>query len=125
MLAVQVFAPDLRLTIAAGFVPAFVAGMYGPPLLSAIQTVAGSRLRGTAAALVAFSLILVGQGLGPAIVGGLSDLFATGVSEQSFVSLRNSLAVVSSLYVVGGLVLLSAARFLPEDIELAREYDQR
>ena len=124
MLAVQVFAPDLRLTIAAGFVPAFVAGMYGPHCCRPFRRCPDPEFEAPLA-LVAFSLILVGQGLGPAIVGGLSDLFATGVSEQNFVSLRNSLAVVSSLYVVGGLVLLSAARFLPEDIELAREYDQR
>lgn len=50
--------------------------LYLGPTYALVQTLAGSRMRATASALVLFTVNLVGLGIGPPLVGWLSDYFA-------------------------------------------------
>lgn len=63
-------------------------------------------MRATATAIVLFSLNLIGAGLGPLIIGGLSDFFSTGYGDESIrYALLSALALAvlgSSLYVLSG-----------------------
>jgi MFS family permease len=123
-LILQVFAPNLTMAVMFGLVPAVAVGVYVPPLLTGIQTVSGARMRGTGGAVLLVALLLVGQGVGPALSGFLSDLFAgenTGPNGSE--SLRNALACISLLYVVGAAVIFRAGRYIRGDMVLARRVD--
>ena len=60
---------------------------------------------GQATALFAMSLTLFGVGLGPIIVGGLSDFFSASIGKEA---LRYALASTVVLYVLTALCLLLA-----------------
>ncbi len=123
-LVLQVYAPSLTATVLVGIIPAIAAGMYGPPLVSAIHMTAGARMRGTASAILLMALLFVGQGIGPALSGYLSDVFsAHNMVDTPYMSLRYSLAWVSVLYVVGGLLLLLAGPYISRDTETAKLFD--
>ena len=124
-LALQVTTSHLTLAILFGAIPAFVSGVYIPPLMAAMQNIAGVRLRGTAAAITALATMLMGQGVGPALVGILSDLFSTGDPEQTFQSLQQALLSVSSLFLLTALLLSLSMRFFSIDVQAARKFDER
>lgn len=124
MLAAMVYAPSMQGALLIGVLPAFLMGVYPAALLSAIQYVAGVRHRGTAGALITFALLLVGQGFGPAITGLLSDYFAAGGADLSYVPLRDSLASISLLFIGGSVVLFLFTRTLVADMAAARRFDE-
>jgi predicted MFS family arabinose efflux permease len=70
-------------SIASGYVALLLIGVptltnsvwYGP-VYAAIQTLAAPRTRATAVAVMFFILNLIGLGLGPTVMGRLSDMFA-------------------------------------------------
>lgn len=71
------------------------------------------------------ALLLVGQGIGPAVSGLLSDFFADqNTVENSYISLRNALSCISVLYVFGGILLYAAGPHLVHDIESTKRFDQ-
>ena len=73
-------------------------------------------MRATSSALLLLVGNLVGLGLGPFVVGVLSDVLEPSFGTES---LRKALAVVPLAAVLGGLFYLRAAHSLREDIERA------
>lgn len=85
-----------------------------PAAFAAIHAVCGSARRATAIALVLFFGNLLGFGLGPVVTGALSDLFSARVGPQG---LGYALLLMMALTIPTALMMLSAARAVPDDIE--------
>lgn len=86
-----------------------------PPMFNAIHIVCGSKRRATAVALMFFFINLIGQGLGPVLVGALSDWLAVGESSPD--SIAGALMIVYVLFAPGAFFLLRASRSLLADRE--------
>ncbi|WXL27249.1 MFS transporter [Ectopseudomonas mendocina] len=98
---------------------------------TAIQDVVEPRLRATAMALFFAGLYLLGGGLGPVVVGALSDYFAkaamsaAGASEMTeafkAVGLHDALYLVPVAFVLTMLALYMASRFCVRDAAAMRD----
>jgi MFS family permease len=68
--------PSAALAMAAFVIPATLNTVWQPPTLAMIQTLAPINMRATAGACLVLVGNLIGLGLGPLTIGGLSDLYA-------------------------------------------------
>jgi MFS family permease len=66
-------------TAAFIFVGAFLYSLYFAPTMAIIQNLVEPRMRATASALMLLMINIVGQGVGPTIMGLMSDLMAQGL----------------------------------------------
>lgn len=103
----------LTLMMAGAF--AYMA-MYGP-LFALIQQVVPPNMRALAIAVVLLLMNLVGMGIGPVMVGALSDFLAPQLGDES---LRVALVVWTPGYVWAIFHLLRARRYVRDDIESLR-----
>lgn len=92
------------------------------PILSAMQLVVPSRLRGMSIMLAFFFANLIGSGLGPITVGAISDLLRPIFGGDS---LRYALLLMSPWYFWGGWHLWRASRSVSQDIEAIEVTDNR
>jgi MFS family permease len=90
-----------------------IATIWISPSYAAIQALSGARLRSTGAATFMLTQNLIGQGLGPSLVGWLSDWLAPVHGARS---LQISLMLVTTTYLVGAICFLIAARTARADI---------
>jgi MFS family permease len=98
--------PSLRLALVLTFFHAALSVLYAPTLTATMQTVAGPRVRGMAAAIFNFVNGLLGQALFPLLVGIASDAFAAAHGEDS---LRWGITIVIPIYWVASAVFVKAA----------------
>ena len=91
--------------------------VYLPAMYSNNQALARLHMRATAAAVMLFIVNIVGAGAGPLVVGALSDFFRPQYGDES---IRYALVASLLIGIVGGLVLLLAARSLEHDLARAR-----
>jgi MFS transporter, Spinster family, sphingosine-1-phosphate transporter len=98
--------PSLRLALILTFFHAALSVLYAPTLTAAMQTVAGPRVRGMAAAI--FNLVngLLGQAFFPLLVGIASDAFAASRGADS---LRWALTIVIPVCLVASALFVKAA----------------
>ena len=96
--------------------PSMALGGYLAPCYAMIQALAGPRSRATAVATLTFAVNLLGLGLGPLMIGTLSDLLHSTYGEQS---LRYAFLVVPPIYGLAATFLLLASRFILRDMERA------
>jgi hypothetical protein len=113
---------DPVMAIASAALTSAVRMFSAGALLAAVQALASPQQRATAAALLVFSLNVVGLALGPLGVGALSDVFAIagyGVAG----GLRMSLLTVETLALVAVILFwLAGQRFARDAASLhARE----
>lgn len=87
------YAPSPVLAFVLLFCAFLVAGMILGPVFSTLQDLVAPEARATAVALVSFFAVIVGQGLGPLVVGALSDALNTGVAGAG--SLRSAMTIVA------------------------------
>lgn len=85
-----------------------------PAAFAAVHAVCGSARRATAIALVLFFGNLLGFGLGPVLTGALSDAFSASMGPTG---LRYALLLVMALTVPTSLLMFSAAKSVPGDLE--------
>jgi MFS family permease len=88
------FVDDWRAALACYFVAAIFAGAYLGPTFAMIQHLAPVRLRATWAALSLLTINLIGLGLGPFLVGQLSDWLKPTMGAES---LRYAMLTVALL----------------------------
>lgn len=88
------FAPDARIAIGCYFVSYIFAGAYIGPTFAMVQHLAPLRLRATWAALSLLAINLIGLGLGPLVVGRISDWLRPTYGADS---LRYAMLCVSLL----------------------------
>lgn len=102
----MLFAPALAVAI-AGFVAGdvFRAG-YAPLIYSVLMEQTPSRMRGTVMSTVQLTTNLVGFGLGPLIIGALSDLYGGGAAlRYAMANALGIFALVVVLLVTGSVAL--------------------
>jgi len=87
------------------------------PLFATLQTLVPERMRATSISIVYLFVNLIGTGLGPLLVGSLSDLLHRFVGDES---LRYALLALCPGYLLGGWQLWQAGRTVRRDIESAR-----
>jgi MFS family permease len=108
----------LYLTVGLYAVAYCLSFIYMGPIFATVQTLVAPNGRATATAWMMFFVNLIGIGLGPQLVGMLSDLFnALGSAEP----LRYALAVVAAFFVVPAIAFTRAARTMVVDAENSRQ----
>ena len=93
------------------------AAMTSAPLFATIQTLAPARMRATAFTFIQLFANLIGLGLGPLMVGALSDALRPWVGAES---LRDALLLMCPGYLWGGWHLWRASKTVMRDLEAAQ-----
>ena len=101
-------------------IPTMLGAFYLGPGFALTQRLVGVRMRALAASILLFITNLIGLGLGPQLVGILSDVYQATTSV-GVDSLRWSMTSVLVLNVISWLLYLVAAKYLIQD--LARPKD--
>jgi MFS family permease len=104
-----------RVPVSFGFsmLGSFFLGFFSPPMASLAQSLATPQMRSLAHAIWTMPFTLIGMGLGPLVVGMLSENWSQAYGVDS---LRYGLVAVTALLPVGALGFLLAARNLRDDI---------
>src|SRR5690606_10028624 len=91
---------SVAVVYASIFVAAFAQFYLMGPFFAVVQRLAPLRGRAVATAFFFFILSLVGLGIGPLYVGGMSDIFQTAYGEAE--GLRLSMATLSVISLIAG-----------------------
>jgi len=117
MLAVTRDSPGVAIGLLA--LAATVQYTYLAPSQGVFQNLMHPRMRATSTAVTGMIYALVGGGLGPLLVGALSDGFAPDATEAgSSAGLVTAMAVTSIGYLWAALHFLRATRSIREELEL-------
>lgn len=103
--------------LALFLIPAAFGSSYIGATLAMNQALAPVRMRALASSFYLLIVNLVGQGLGPQVIGILSDLYRPSLGEES---LRYALMSVSVAWLWSAVHFALAARTLRHDVETAR-----
>ena len=112
-LVVALWVDDLTTALILYAVPSFCAGFYLAPTFSLIQGLVSLRMRALASSVTLFVLNIIGMGLGPQLVGVMSDHLAPEYGQDS---LRMSLIVLSFISLWCAYHYFTAARTLQSDL---------
>ncbi len=99
MLSFQI--ADLWTFMTALLVAVFLANIYFGPAMGLVQTLVQPRIRAVTAALISLSMNLCGLGLGPFVIGTLSDTFETvwpGYGLGGALTMASLIGLVSGYY---------------------------
>ncbi len=107
--------PDGRTALILSFPGSFLGGMYLGPTFAMTQSLVPSHMRATASAILLLVINLIGLGLGPQVVGILSDLLHGEFGVESLRYAMLSVVVVFASWSIVHYTL--AARTLTEDLE--------
>jgi len=110
--ALFVFADDQWLWLTGLSIAALFAVMYQPPVIAGLLSVARPGMRSVA---ISFSLLcstLLGQFVGPVLIGGINDWLSVGYGP---LAVRYSLGVVILCAVIAGFCFFMAARHIGRD----------
>ncbi|WP_114950964.1 MFS transporter [Sphingosinicella terrae] len=100
-------------------VAAFVQYTYLAPAQGVFQNLMHPRMRATSTAIVQMIYALIGGGLGPLLVGALSDAFAPDSTPAgSSAGLVAAMAVTTAGYLWAALHFLRATKRIREELEL-------
>ncbi len=95
-------------------VPAYMVALaYTGPSWAVVQTIAPPQLRAMAAAILLFLVNLIGLGIGPQVVGLLSDVFQPDRGTAGGLSL--AIAIVTSVAFPASIFFYLGARALPAE----------
>lgn len=106
------FSPSVEIAIAFNVLYTLLGGIGVAPLMAAVLSVAHPDQRAMAVALVGFAGSMLGTGLGPVIVGYISDLLSTAGRANS---LQIALAITAVFPLWSALHLLWASRTFKVD----------
>jgi predicted MFS family arabinose efflux permease len=113
-------------TSAAAFlfliIPALLANSFLGPVFSTTQGLVPPHMRATASAVLLFIINIIGLGLGPQVVGLLSDLLRPAFGVDS---LRYALFIVSLLTLAGAALFWFGARTLRADLDRAGRFGEQ
>ena len=101
------------IALASLFIPVIFVNSYLPTIFSVTQTLAPVRMRAMASAIMLFILNIIGLGMGPQVMGILSDLLRPAFGEQS---LRYAMLIGSITYLWAALHFYMASRTLRQDL---------
>ncbi len=113
---------DAMTAIAVLFPISILSGMYLGPSFAMTQGLVTLRMRAVAAAILLFVLNLIGMGLGPTLVGVLSDVLMPATGENS---IRYALCVSVVLNAWSAVHFLIGARTLKQDLADSEELNKK
>ena len=105
-------------SLALFLLPVFTSAFYLGPSLALVQGLAPLRMRSISAAVKMLCMNLIGRGIGPTVVGVLSDLFEPTYGQDS---LRMALIVMSLLPIWAAVHFYICGRNLEAGLAKARE----
>lgn len=105
---------DMKLALLLTGVFHFLSASYLGPALAVSHGLVGLRMRALTSAIFFFFINLIGLGLGPFIVGNLSDRFMAAGSETALPTAMLIVGCAASLW--GGAHYLLASRHIRKDI---------
>jgi MFS family permease len=82
------------------------------------MSVAKLQMRAVSVAVLLLCASLLGQGLGPLLVGALNDMLRPSLGD---LGIRYSLLVCALCSIAGGLAFLTAIRYIERDMKRAAE----
>lgn len=94
-----------------------LSGLFAAPMILILTTLAPVWARATSAALAMFTINLVGLGMGPWLIGTLSDILRPAFGEES---LRMAMLCALVLAIPVAILFLLASRHYRADLEAAR-----
>jgi len=104
---------DIPLVWMSGLViTATLAVAYQGPMYAAVMNIAQPRMRSVAIAIVVFSTGLLGQLLGPVVIGFLNDVMHPALGDQA---IRYSLLLVAVCTTAAAVCFIIAARLIEEE----------
>ena len=109
-----VFIGDPRLALGFLFFATMLGAFYLGPTIAISHTLVSPSMRAMASAILFFILNLIGLGLGPLVVGMISDLLAPAYGSES---LRYALGIVSFVNLLSAAFFFLAARKLLADLK--------
>lgn len=109
------FAPSLSVSLSCMTAFLVFQGMPGPAFWSSVQGLAPGESRATATALSLLTIVLVGNGLGPLLIGIASDLFSL-FTKDSGSALRLALIIGQIPAFIAMGCFLRSRRYLRDDI---------
>ena len=95
---------------------AFLLLIHQGPIFAAVMSVARLRMRAVATSILLFCAALIGQALGPLVVGYLNDLLHPSLGD---VAVRYSMLVIVATAIAGGVMFLLAGRYIEADAKRA------
>lgn len=113
--------PGAVLAIIFMIIPTFMVNSVFGPVFSTTQGLVPPHMRATAAAVLLFIINIIGLGLGPQVVGILSDILNPAFGHES---LRYALVIISLFTVPGAVLYWFASRTLRDDLDRVRQYGQ-
>lgn len=105
------------LAIAILIAPGFLNSLWMGPVFGTVQNIAPMRSRALASALLMFVLNIIGLGLGPFMVGVMSDLLSGPFPEDS---LRYAIIIATAAYVWAAVHFYLAGRTIVADLRAAQ-----
>lgn len=99
----------------------FFLGFFSPPMATLAQSLATPQMRALAHAIWTMPYTLIGMGLGPLLIGSLSEFWSGSYGQDS---LRWALIVITGLLPIGSTAFAVAARTLSDDIEAVNAASQ-
>lgn len=93
--------PNPMVAFALLFVAFLVAGTLAGPVFGTVQDLVAPQARATAVAIIGVAGVIIGHGMGPVLVGLLSDALQTKGSGVE--SLRTAMTAIASINVMTGL----------------------
>lgn len=112
---------DMSTAFALLVVPSLALGIYLAPTYSMIQSLAGARSRATATAMLTFAVNILGLGLGPVMLGSLSDLLNARYGDDS---LRYAFFIIPPIYLFAAGILFLISRHLIAGMDSANRETQ-
>jgi len=97
-------------------IPAVLTSLWYGPVYATAQSIVEPRMRATMAAILLLIANLIGLGLGPVIVGALSDIFSGPMGMGSAEGIRWALVTSSLLGLVAFALFWSARKTIKDDI---------
>jgi len=115
-------APTYQLAFVCLGLAVLGGGATNGPLYAATQTLVSPQMRAMSVAVVMFFSHLIGNGLGPLVAGGLSDLLRPSLGEES---LRYALVALCPGYLWCAWCLWKASKTASHDVALAEAAEAR
>jgi len=109
-----VYAADTAfVSLWAMVLPVLLGNFYQATTFSQTQGISSLRMRAVAAGILLFIINIIGLGLGPQLVGVISDLLS---DQYGVESLRYALFICSLVYIWGAFHYFMAGRYLKDDL---------
>jgi MFS family permease len=122
LLAVPIYIVAINMPSAVGAmalltINALLGALWYGPVYATPQSIVPPHMRATASAILLFIINLIGLGLGPLLVGILSDLFAIQGGMGSAEGVRWALMVSALFGIVSGWFFWTARKTIREEME--------